>query len=389
MRKVLSLSLLLLIGNLQISRALEIQLDYSLDTNNFFKNPGSPQRLALRAVADFFADLIDDELDEINQGTFGGNVSWSGRISHPSSGDLYVLPGLIVPKNTILIYVGARPLGSSAGRGGPGGFSATGTQAWFDRIRARGETNTDGTPSSDEGATDFGLWGGGISFDTERTWNFSLTARKSDGSWGSDFITVALHEFGHVLGIGSGSDSWETYTDNSDPDAPVFRGPFATASFGRPVPMQPGGSHWQDDGACEFPLGHDPDNPRNVLSRTLAQFGVPAGVEQIARMDPRYCATGDRFQVFTELDVAALQDVGWTLSLSTSTKPKMVIRYVGGVIYLSWPTQKGLSYQVERSNDLQTNWEPLGALRVGDGSTLQVSDRVNLSRWFYRLRIYE
>lgn len=372
-------------------RGLEIELDYSLDTYGFFGETGSQERAALRAVADFYESILQDDLEPIDAEAFGGNVSWSARISHPGTGASYEIPNLVVPRDTLIVYAGGQPL-ASAGRGGAGGFRASGNQAWFDHIQARGETNPDGSPAHGEGALDFGPWGGQITFDTERTWNFSLTERREDGSWGSDFVPTALHELGHLLGLGSSSDSWQTHTDTSDPAAPVFRGPHAVASFGGPVPMQPSTypSHWQDDGACVYPLGHDPDNGRNVLSLTLEQFGVPAGVEQIARMDPSSCATGTRLRVFTELDVAALQDVGWDIEMGSAPTRDLPVLNLDvlpdGARRLQWDAVPGARYQVESSRDL-SQWTPLGTWLEANEATLHADDTSPGGiRLFYRLR---
>ena len=375
------------------ARGLEIVLDYSLDSNGFFAGPQSPQRQAMEAVADFFEGLISDELAEINPQTFGGNVEWSARVSHPGSGDIVDIPNLVVPKDTLVVYVGGgRNLGGSAGRGGSGGYSARGTQAWFDLISARGEVNLDNSPATSPGATDFGPWGGAITLDTQRTWNFSTTGREPDGSGGTDFVSIALHEFGHLLGLGASSNSWKTYTDTSQPTQPVFIGPASMAEYGGPIPMQAGGvpSHWQDDGACAYPLGHEPDNPLNVLSLTIGQFGTPADRDQIAIMDPSSCATADTRRVWTRLDSAALSDVGWTLSggSSPATLPALRIVIDPSTRYpkVTWPSQLGIRYQLERSQDLQAVWTALGPYQDGDGNDLTVVDTNPTTMQFYRLR---
>ena len=65
-----------------------------------------------------------------------------------------------------------------------------------DAVTTRGQRNAIGP-----GATDYGVWGGAISFNSDASWYFGA----SDGGLGpdeSDFLTTAMHELGHVLGYG-------------------------------------------------------------------------------------------------------------------------------------------------------------------------------------------
>ena len=183
--------------------AVQIEIDYSLDTNGFFDQPGS--REALRAVCDYFETILTDNLARIDTAEWTGET-WERRFFHPSTGEETLLPGIVVPEDTIILYVGGRNLGTTLGVGGPGGYRAGGSggdaQAWFDLLRSRWQMGAFLTPP-----TDIGLWGGTISFNNTVSWNFSLTTP----SGAAGFVSTALHEMGHVLGIGIAGTSWSTY----------------------------------------------------------------------------------------------------------------------------------------------------------------------------------
>lgn len=293
-----------------------------------------------------------------------------------------MLLGIVVPEDTIILYVGGRNLGTTLGVGGPGGYRAGGSggdaQAWFDLLRSRGQMGAFLTPP-----TDIGLWGGTISFNNTVSWNFSLTTP----SGAAGFVSTALHEMGHVLGIGISNTSWSTYVTPG-----WFTGPSSVASFGGNVPLQAGGGHWQDDGVCIAGTGFNPANPLNILSRTVGQFGVPAGRDQIARMDPSGCQVGPFHLVMTELDLAGLEDVGWQLAgsapdvivppaLAASRDPE------SGHVGLAWFADPSLTYQVEEAQGL-AGWQELGDPVSGETGMFVFTDTdPPAGRNFYRLEI--
>ena len=191
---------------LRSASALTIKIDYTYDTNNFFNT--TERRAAIEAVAKFFGDAIQDNLLEIDNTQFN-QATWSADFIHPETGLTESISNLIVPEDTVIVYVGARNLGESIlGRAGPGGFSAGGFPPWFARIRGRGQTDAESDTASLR--TDYSLWGGSIAFDVDTTWNFSLT----DNNAGFEFVSVALHEMGHVLGVGT-ADSWNNLVNGS------------------------------------------------------------------------------------------------------------------------------------------------------------------------------
>src|SRR6185312_5957657 len=138
---------------------------------------------------------------------------------------------LTVPANTLIVYVGDEDLSgqSDLGVGGPGGVSSSGVPAWNTLVSTRGEAGAAATPP-----TDFGPWGGSITFDNSSSahWSFVGTAGLPAAGT-NDFLSVALHELGHALGIGV-SPAWSTYVDAS---THTFTGPHAVASYGSAVPL--------------------------------------------------------------------------------------------------------------------------------------------------------
>src|SRR5688572_19088991 len=87
------------------AHAIKIELRYDYDTNGFFNQPGSKE--ALRKVADYFESLIHDSLLSINAATDGGG-SWTAKPRDPSTGLEISIPNLVVPADTIIVFVGGR-----------------------------------------------------------------------------------------------------------------------------------------------------------------------------------------------------------------------------------------------------------------------------------------
>ena len=253
---------------------LSIVLDYSLDTNNFFND--QIRKDTLQRAATVLENRINDELAAITPS--GGN-NWDATITHPGNGASHQLHNLTIPLGSIIIFAGARNIGN-LGIGGPGGYQASGTSAFLDSIADRGQTGIDSSNSAN--TTDYAPWGGHITFDTSPTWNFG-DDQPSAGE--NDFYSVALHEIGHVLGIGT-ADSWNNLVNASN----LFTGPASAAANSGDVPLTSGSNHWNDD-----------------LDSTLTNTSAV----QEAAMDPNL-TVGTRKQ-FTVIDWAALDDIGWEI----------------------------------------------------------------------------
>ena len=252
-----------------------IVFDYSLDTNNFFGAVGSAQRLTLGTAAVRLTSRLTDTLTAI---TPSGVNTWDAVFPNPATGSTQTITNLTIPQNTIRVYAGGRVLGGSTlGFGGPGGFSASGdSQAFFDAVVGRGQAGALVAPAS---RTDFGPWGGAITFDNSagRNWNFGLTAPSGSQA---DFLSVAEHELGHLLGFGT-SDSFRNRAVGT-----TFTGPLSTTLNGGVNPsVTADKGHWAEGTSY---LGQETAMDPSILLGTRKEF--------------------------TELDYAGLSDLGWQLA---------------------------------------------------------------------------
>ncbi len=246
-----------------------IQFDYSRDSNNFFgTNPQA--QVILQAAADNLTSSLINNLTAIVP---GGANTWTAITDDPSNAAQNIeVVNLNVPANTLIVYAGAQNFPSGQlGLGGPGGFQSSGSPAFLTTVATRGQAGADDTP-----ATGFGPWGGSISFAIAPSggWYFGSDPGQIAGK--NDFYSIATHELGHLLGIGTAA-SWETYVSASN-----FVGTQSVASFGGAVPLAPDSSHWA----------------QSVLSQGVQPAMTPTLLQ------------GTRKE-FTALDFAGLQDIGW------------------------------------------------------------------------------
>jgi hypothetical protein len=274
--------------------AFTIQFDYTHDTGNFFAS-GSPQRDRLLDAGSFFESLLGDDLLTISPQP---GDSWSTLYTNPTSGG----PGFdfnpVIPADTIIVYVGARDLGGSTlGEAGPGGRGgASGSAAFIDAVLTRGETGDTEGPS----ATDFSPWGGNLAMDlpsggTPTDWDYSIDD-STIGPTQSHFYSVLLHEIGHILGVGT-ADSWDAQISGSN----EFFGAASVLEYGSDVPLQSPPGHWSGDTDSGTPGDQ-------VITSDIWGTTDP----QEVAMDPSIIDGTTKY--FTNLDVAALADIGWEIN---------------------------------------------------------------------------
>jgi PEP-CTERM motif len=243
------------------AQALQISFDYSLDTVGFFGNPDA--KAELEYVGKYFSDMLHDDFD--------GYVRNNLKVSLPDgpSTDWHIAS----PANTVTIFVGGIDYTGALGKGGPT-FSGSDD--------ARGEVGSNPDSAT---ATDFVPSYGRIGFDSAgTTWYFDVDPTTTETFTGIDFLTVALHEVGHVLGIGT-APSFDRWVNAAN----EFTGPKAMAVYGGAVPLDAAGAHWK--------------------SGTKSTVGGLGTFD--ANLDPAV-APGHR-ELFTDLDKAVLEDIGWQM----------------------------------------------------------------------------
>ncbi|MDP0490193.1 MAG: matrixin family metalloprotease [Verrucomicrobiota bacterium JB023] len=302
--------------------ALTIEIDYRYDTNGFFDAPGS--RDAMEAAAARWSAIIDQEL---LPATFEDN-NQDIRISftHPGTGSSYQISAAAsaasdrlasnreadeyrgpwsIPADTLVIYAGGRNI-TSAGLGGTGtGLNYTSVFDDPSGPHNRGFNVGFGT---------LPVWGGVVTFDTDRNWHFDLESAAANGDL--DFYSIALHEIGHVLGLSTNWDDWEDLESST-----AFNGAAAAAAYNEANGTQvtslsmvsTSDSHWKDAEyqAPIFPAG-DPvyvgtvgeGEPQDLLMEPIANF-----------------TNGKRRFEVTTVEVAALEDIGWSVIAGETEDP--------------------------------------------------------------------
>lgn len=269
---------------------IDIVFDYSYDTSGFFTS--NPARMSLLdAAALTFESRLTDTLTAITSGS--GNT-FNANIFNPSNtGVAITLNAFSVLANEVRVFVGASTLGGALGVGGPGGFSASGSAAFLNDVGSRGQAGASGAAA---GRTDFGPWGGVISFDIGASWYFDNNPSTVEPFAGSfDFYSVAVHELAHVLGMGT-QPSWNNRITGS-----TFNGTVAGVR------------------ALSGDLGH-------WAVGTLSTVGLNV---QEAAMTPTIGE--DVRKHFTTLDYAGMTDIGWQVSAVPEPTTWMMWG-VGGVL---------------------------------------------------------
>ena len=237
--------------------SFNIQLDYRFDSTGFFNDP--VRRAAMEEAARIWESFIQDEFPDVPAGV-------SFTIANPSNSAMTETITLTDPIDDLLIFVGAEALGGSLGRAGFDGSDAAG-----DIFSARISGNFRGTGP----VTNFEPWVGVARFDPNVAWSFDLAGPVAGFN---DFLSVAVHEIGHILGVGT-SAIFDQLGATGVFDAFNAR----AVNGGNPIPL-------------ESDLGHVLDGFRNgtVVMDPTIQIGT--------RKLP------------TNIDLALLSDIGYEIA---------------------------------------------------------------------------
>lgn len=250
--------------------AITIQISYAYDTSGFFAN-NPTAKATLQLAANDLASTINTSLAAI---TPSGTNTWAESFYDPANGQIVTVNDPSIAANTIIVYAGARSLGSSqASQGAFGGYGISGTQAWINTLQSR---------SPGWGSL---LWGGSVAFDTGTNWYYGTSA-SGIASNQESFFTCATHELAHVLGIGT-SAKWFSQVSGTN-----FTGPHAESIYGGPVPVTWGNSEL--------------NNVRVKGVPAVMNLDLPMGVSTVP---------------FTALDWALLEDVGWSVTIPSPPSP--------------------------------------------------------------------
>jgi len=282
------------------AQALTIEFDYSYDTAGFF---GKNQRAALDAAGQFYEESINQSFRGISA---SGTNEWTANFLDPSTGKSTTIENMKVADDSVVIFAGAMNM-SQLGYGGYGGFNASGTTSFLDDVITRGiegTINGTNTPGDD---TAFATWGGQIMFDTDANWHYGLSTTDLEFDE-FDFYSVALHELGHVFGLGT-ADSWAAQIDSNG----FFTGKNVIAEFGKTIMIDEDGDHFADD---------------------TKSLSIETGKLQDSIMSAAI-RSGER-RVFTALDVAALKDTTtWDINVDAVPEPSSAVLSLAGLALLA------------------------------------------------------
>lgn len=325
--------------------ALEIEVDYRYDTNGFF-DPGTTQglqaRAALEAAAARYSRIISTQLggvtvvDDFYDARIaflhpGTGLSWQVSAAAGEGSDTFVTDyGMSaaneyrgdwsIAEGAWVLYAGGMGLANAALGGTGMGVNFGDTLDDPNSILNRGFNS---------GNTSLPVWGGSVTFDNSggTPWHFDHTTGGAGGM--VDFYSVALHEIGHALGLAG--ELWTDWTTHVSGDGLLFTGAETLAMYeaehGSPVAgislESSSDQHWRD-GAYQSGI-FAPGDPN--YTGTVG----PAGMQDLL-LDPTFnFNSGPARYEITNIEAAALRDVGWTLIPEPSVALLSALAAVAGL----------------------------------------------------------
>jgi hypothetical protein len=332
---------------------LSIKFEY---LGSFFNDEA--RRTLLRNAAASVIERFSDDLEAIQPTSF---LRWTAVTTNPTNGQELTVQDLAVAQNQLVIYVGARGLSTpnnpQVGEASVG-FARTSypglyTQeelaqinAWQDRLQYRGEDGARGA-----NPTDIGPWGGSITFDSNTNWHFGATTDDL-GDDEVDFSTVVVHELMHVLGFGvnyegSANSSFETFRSGL-----TFTGPKTRALYGGNVPLEN--------------IGHFADEVTSNGQQSVITPNVGKGIRK----------------VITPLDIASLDDIGWTVRAAPNATVTASHIYAdnpdSGTTYPVEVVLRGSQFGEVTQSLTTTVANTPPTLSVSSSRTIQLGDEINI-----------
>ncbi len=305
------------------SHSIEITIDYRFDTNSFFDPAtanGRDARDALQAAADRFSAVIssslsavhavDDDLDvrigftspgtgQFQELSSATSETTDAIVAAGGSPADYYLGELDLEADEWWLFAGARPLPTAA-------IGGTGTGTNFRPVFEQSDSLLNRGLRETGSVANLPLWGGVITFDNSARSNWHFDASIAPAIGATDFYSIALHEIGHALGLATGWTEWETDVVDEQ-----FTGSEAVAAYNRDNDSMVtrlelegnGNSHWKENAYDSriFSAG----NPN-----TVGTVGLDDLQDLIMEPIANFTDVLRRFEL-TNVDVAALRDVGW------------------------------------------------------------------------------
>lgn len=369
MRRTLLIALALTSFAPRYVRAIDIVLDYTLDTQNLDWFGGTPDGLARRAALDsaagFLSAIITNDdwnslsslnesfsLSDIALSTIN-DLSGNPIVGTPADGaytyNISTTNRSSVAANEYIIYVGAFPFGP--------GTSAHAKAAW---------DSNDYRNAAGQAMTEFNTWGGKVYFDSSETWyagqnpgidptdNYGIqdpdkmpTTDISTDNWDwntsthvwkgyelipndpaangtFDLYATGLHEMIHALGATSSIMS--SFLDVSGGFANSTN---VVAEYGQPVPLSSTGGHF--------------DN--SVQSEVWNSDGIISEVS----LDPD--SLRGRRKYLTNLDAALLRDLGYQVLDGFLAADFDLDGDVDNADLAQWEASYGLDALADTNND--------------------------------------
>jgi hypothetical protein len=308
------------------ANALNIQLDYSLDSTGFFAGNATAMA-AVNAAALDLGNAILPSLGAVTTDMYSGTngsttatLDWGLTFTNPSTGAVVTLNTFAFAANTVRFYVGMTPLtGPTLGQGSPGastimlGSPGVIESQWVGAVAAAQASSNASMPrgggpiinslsgSATVGVTTAnytvtrGSMVGSLSFDNDTDnngiaddattlanfWQYDSTTAVAAGK--NDMYSVALHELMHALGFSS-SVTWDTLHAGT-----TWTGANVISLTGTGTNMLAGDQAHIVDG--------------------FMSTRVSDGVAQEAAMDPSLTAGTRKY--LTAVDAAFLRDLGY------------------------------------------------------------------------------
>jgi hypothetical protein len=288
--------------------AIQVVFDYRFDSTGFFAGENSYRRQVLESAATSLTSRLKGSLPSIAP---SGTNHWALSFRRPDTGQSVSLPDLALRANEVRIFVGARPMfGFSIGLS-EYNLNWSGDRAWnrsfYERILC---------------VNNFDSVGGAITFNSVVDWYFdSNPTTTEDMGPRQDFFSEAVHEIAHLLGFTKGAAAFAARTEGT-----LFVGTAATGLFGGEVPLASNQNNFPD---------------------SLSWEGQQVAMAYTLNLNTR--------RYFTELDFAALEDIGYKETTGDCT---FRIQREGDRVRIAWPVfPRGFILESAGINVLPYQWE--------------------------------